>query len=113
MNEQPTTLQELLSRRVSANAPLSTEQLVQQTLGNISRILHAKNADYGDAFHKRFEKYGMLSALIRLEDKMNRLDNLISNDVVANVNETLEDTLYDLVGYGILTIVELEKLKRQ
>ena len=35
-----------------------------------------KNHDYGDSFSRSFGKYGVTAALVRMEDKWNRLENL-------------------------------------
>ncbi|WP_230877470.1 nucleotide modification associated domain-containing protein [Paenibacillus polymyxa] len=52
----------------------------------------------------------MLSALIRMDDKMRRLENLVQGSK-AKVEESIEDTLLDQIGYGILALVELRKQK--
>lgn len=72
-------------------------------------ILEKKNKDYGDSFHKQFSKFGMVSALIRISDKFNRLDNLITTNAKPEVSdESVKDTLMDLAGYCIKTLEELE-----
>jgi len=73
----------------------------------IAETLTKKNKDYGDSFHKRYTKHGILSAFIRMEDKWGRFENLI--DSKAEVDESIEDTLRDLAGYCILTLRELER----
>ena len=68
----------------------------------------AKDSDYGDSFGKTFEKYGIVSALIRMSDKMNRLDNLASSNTMQ-VDESIEDTLLDLANYAMLTYLQIHK----
>ena len=68
-----------------------------------------KDSDYGDSFGKTFDKYGIVSALIRMSDKMNRLDNLASNSNQMKVDESIEDTLLDLANYAMLTYLEIHK----
>ena len=75
----------------------------------ICRELHdaykAKNADYGDSFAMVREKYPN-AILIRLNDKLNRLETLM-NGVEQHVNdESIEDTLLDLANYCIMELVE-------
>lgn len=71
-------------------------------------LYYRKNQDYGDSFGRIYNKRGALSALIRLEDKINRLDSIISNDGEVLVeDETLEDTLIDLANYSIMWLMEL------
>lgn len=73
----------------------------------LHKLYSDKNADYGDSFHKTFEEYGMTSVLIRLSDKLNRLKALQEKD--AQVDESIRDTLMDLAGYCLLTILEIEE----
>jgi len=68
-----------------------------------------KDSDYGDSFGKTFEKYGIVSALIRMSAKMNRLDNLASNSNQMKVDESIEDTLLDLANYAMLTYLQIHK----
>lgn len=68
-------------------------------------IYQAKNADYGNSFSEQYKEHGMVSSVIRLDDKMRRLKQLTKND--ALVNESIEDTLLDLANYAIMTVMEL------
>lgn len=87
------------------------EWIVNKT-NELQQTLIKKNTDYGDAFAKRFQKHGILSAFIRMEDKWLRLENLIANKNNNLVDESIEDTVKDLIGYGLLTLIELEKEKQ-
>lgn len=70
----------------------------------------AKNADYGDSFHKSVEKYGLIAALTRMSDKFGRCETLILNGQKNKVaDESLYDTLIDLASYAIMTAMELKK----
>ena len=89
---------------------LSQEQRIEEVCSDVAALLKKKNHDYGNSFSIQFEKYGVMSAMIRMDDKMRRLENLIKG-THAEVNESIEDTLIDLVGYGALALVELRKLK--
>lgn len=81
---------------------------IEDVCQQVEELLKKKNHDYGNSFSLQFEKYGIMSAMIRMDDKMRRLDNLISGSK-AQVDESIEDSLRDLVGYGILALVELSK----
>lgn len=75
----------------------------------ICRELHdtykAKNADYGDSFAMVRNKYPN-AILIRLNDKLNRLETLM-NGAKRHVNdESVDDTLLDLANYCIMELVE-------
>lgn len=70
-----------------------------------------KNHDYGDSFSRSFKKYGLVAAMVRMEDKWNRLDNMASGAEQKVADETIRDTLLDLAGYCIMTTMELDKQK--
>ena len=74
-------------------------------------IYKAKNVDYGDSVHDTFLKYGLLSFLVRMEDKISRLRSLtLKGKKEQRVkNESILDTLQDLANYAILAIIELEE----
>ena len=79
------------------------ETLARSYTENLSETLIAKNADYGNSFSESYKKHGLVSATIRLEDKLNRLNNLLKNE--AQVDESIDDTLLDIAGYAILTLI--------
>jgi hypothetical protein len=67
-----------------------------------------KNNDYGNAAQRSFEKFGIISYVMRLGDKMNRLEALTDTNVEQKVKgEKIEDTLMDLAAYAIMAIESL------
>lgn len=70
-----------------------------------------KNHDYGDSFSRSFKKYGLVAAMVRMEDKWNRLDNMASGAEQKVADETIRDTLLDLAGYCVMTTMELDREK--
>ena len=84
------------------------EQLISQVCDSVKELLIRKNRDYGSSFSKQYEKYGVMSGLIRMDDKMARLANLV-NGAKQEIDESIEDSLQDLAGYAILTLVEMRK----
>lgn len=76
-----------------------------EVLHELMDIYEAKNTDYGDSFSKIYQKFGLLSTVIRLTDKINRLETLIQKE--AMVNESIEDTLIDIANYSIMTVMEI------
>ena len=79
----------------------------QELLDYLHNLYITKNHDYGDSVHDTYEKYGLVSFLTRLEDKMNRARILNSNDALVN-DEKIEDTLLDLANYSIIAVMELK-----
>ena len=71
-------------------------------------IYAAKNSDYGNSFEMTLDKYGIIGAIIRMQDKMNRIDGYYwKPDEDKKVDESLIDTLEDLGNYAIMTSVWL------
>lgn len=87
----------------------SQDQWITEKTEEIKSTLIRKNSDYGDAFAKRYQKHGILSAFIRMEDKWLRLENLISGSKQQVSDESIRDTVQDLAGYCLLTLIELDK----
>ena len=78
-----------------------------EILEEMKEIHKKKNDDYGNNFHKRFEKWGFLTALLRLSDKMERLENIYEKGEIQVKDESVYDTLIDLANYAVMTAVEL------
>ena len=68
-----------------------------------------KNSDYGDSFGKSFKEFGIISAIVRIGDKYNRLVSLCKEPTTPKVkDESITDTLMDLANYCLMTVIELE-----
>lgn len=89
------------------NEPPKAEE-IRQACDSVRDLLIRKNHDYGDSFAQQYAKYGLQSALIRMDDKMRRLETL-ADGAEAQVAESIEDTLADLAGYALLALVEARK----
>ena len=83
---------------------MTFDEQVDKFTSLLADTLKRKNADYGDSFNQQYKKYGMTSSLIRLEDKQRRLENLVLNGN-QQVDESIDDTLLDVSGYAILTLI--------
>ena len=66
-----------------------------------------KNADYGNSFDKSMNEFGLMSAVVRMSDKMERLKSLVKKDAKVK-DESVEDTLLDLANYCIMTVMHLK-----
>ena len=78
-------------------------------MNHLNETYRAKNKDYGDAFGKSHEKYGAIAGLTRINDKFNRLEELILSGEQLVEDETVLDTLLDLANYSIMLYMELEE----
>ena len=76
---------------------------------HLNEIYRRKNADYGDSFGETFRKLGIISAVTRITDKVNRLQSLCVHAAQVH-DESVKDTLLDLANYAIMSVIELERL---
>lgn len=83
-------------------------QIHKKLCDQLNETYQKKNSDYGDSFGKSVRKRGITAAMVRMEDKWNRLDNLTLHPENIMVNdETIGDTLLDLANYCLMTYMEL------
>ena len=75
---------------------------------DIAELVEKKDKDYNHAFSKTLKEYGNVAYFLRIDDKLNRLKNLMLNNNNAEVNETVEDTLKDIIGYTLLMLKEIK-----
>lgn len=83
-------------------------QLHQELVNYLHNLYITKNTDYGNSVHDTYIKYGLVSYLVRIEDKLNRARTLSKQERMVN-DEKLEDTLLDLANYAILAVIELKQ----
>ena len=83
------------------------EKAFEEVLAEMLQTFLKKNHDYGNSFSKTFSEFGLVSAVVRMNDKMERLKSLLKAD--AKVNESVRDTLMDLANYSVMTVMELDK----
>ena len=68
-------------------------------------LFKKKNQDYGNAF----AVYGPVGVLVRMGDKIARLQSISNKGITLVNNETLRDTLIDLHNYSAMAIMLLDK----
>lgn len=81
---------------------------IMKSLHSKQEALYAeKNEKYQDAFGKTYAEYGPTVAIIRLEDKLNRVKALVAAGLDGSNGESLVDTLTDMANYANMFIIEL------
>jgi hypothetical protein len=70
-------------------------------------LFKKKNQDYGDAF----ANYGSIGILVRMGDKINRMQSITTNHISLINTESLRDTLIDLHNYSAMAIMLLDEKK--
>ncbi len=71
----------------------------------VTRTVISKQKDYGP---ENISKFGMWGIIVRLHDKIARLDNLLStkrSGFNSVAGETIYDTLMDIVGYSTVALL--------
>lgn len=82
----------------------------------MNRVVGPKNQDYAgsnDAF-RNLRRRGLLGVLVRMDDKMSRLDGYIERNSLQVQGESAIDTCVDLANYAIILacmIVEERTIK--
>lgn len=84
-----------------------TAQRMHDAHKELQEIFVKKNTDYGNSFEESLEKHGLIAAIVRMEDKMSRLNTLSKNEALVK-DESIIDTLKDLSNYALMTAVWLE-----
>ena len=67
-----------------------------------------KNRKYGDAFTDTIKKYGYISAITRMNDKFNRIEQFTLNGF-KDEEEGLRDSLMDLANYCYMYVMEIDR----
>ena len=91
---------------------MDMEMKINEACNDLARILKEKNKKYGDSFFKTADEYGNAVLLLRVQDKLNRLKQLlILKDKFSGLEESVEDTFLDLAGYAILSKIYIQNKK--
>lgn len=83
--------------------------LFKSLTDKMNDIFKKKRSDYGPSTSETYDKFGPVSMLIRMYDKLSRLDNLLVKSKENKVDESVDDTLLDLANYALITLLELQK----
>lgn len=90
-------------------------QKFEQITDEMFDLYKRKNVDYGNSVAKTFDEYGLVSFLVRIEDKLNRVSTLAKKSSTEQQvkDEKIEDTLLDLANYSIMALIELDRVKSE
>lgn len=96
-------------------------KFAEETFTSIHQLIQKKNADYTGNSDDPFANFRMVEHLshgkvsteqgvfTRLSDKFSRLGSLMGGGVAQN--ESIDDSLRDIIGYSILYLALLEEQK--
>ena len=80
---------------------------LRKVQGEALELFRNKNADYGDAF----ADYGPIGVLVRMGDKIRRLQSVTSRGINLVEDEQVRDTLIDLHNYSAMAIMLIDEEK--
>lgn len=80
------------------------EEHMEEMCDEIATLVASKNQDYGDAW----QTWGVFTPLVRINDKILRLETIDNNQRILIADETVKDTLRDILGYSALALLWLE-----
>lgn len=86
----------------SWNEGISCKELTHSQI----KLFELKNKRYGNSFHECFKLDGKPYAFGHLQEKINRICSLLALNEKSE-EEPLTDSLKDLLGYCVLTLIEL------
>lgn len=73
-----------------------------------------KNHDYGNSFEESLDQFGIVASIVRMSDKMTRLESLTDESKTQQVgSESLLDTLEDLSNYAAMTACWLRGIREE
>jgi len=81
-----------------------TLNALSEIAADVIEIVLQKNADYGDAWQKQ----GGAGWAVRLSDKLCRIENLSDGREALVLDESIEQTLIDAIGYSLLGLLYLK-----
>jgi len=105
MNNLPYRLFSNTSNSSNINRVEQMETIQKEGL----ELFRKKNQDYGDAF----ASYGVIGVLVRMGDKISRLQSITTNSISLINSESLRDTLIDLHNYSAMAIMLLDEDKKK
>lgn len=80
------------------------ENAINELAPEVAQLVIKKHRDYSAANILDCPIDPRMGVLVRLNDKLRRLGNLLSNDKNPN-NESIRDTWADIVGYGLIGLM--------
>ena len=89
---------------------MSTDRVIQYTNvhNEAFELFKKKNKDYGDAF----ADYGSVGVLVRLGDKIRRMQSITASQIKLINTESLRDTLIDLHNYSAMAIMLMDEKEK-
>lgn len=82
--------------------PNTFDDAVHSIMNRLGALMISKQHDYGP---RNITDFGEIGCLIRANDKMARLKNLLKDTSSKPKNESIEDSWTDLANYAIIALM--------
>jgi hypothetical protein len=109
LDEKTTNLNDLIPDNVNAFGNVQNKRVNQMTTiqKEALSIFTKKNHDYGDSF----ATYGPTGVIVRIGDKIQRLQSITRKGITMVNDESIRDTLMDLHNYCAMAIMLMDEDK--
>lgn len=87
------------------NQPKTFEEALDVVLAEMRATMIKKNGDYSSRNVDNIAEFGELGVLIRANDKMARLKNLLYHNKHEPANESVYDTWLDNANYSVIAMM--------
>lgn len=77
-------------------------------LDHLESVYRRKNADYGNSAHHTYVEFGEVALVVRISDKLSRLQTLLSGAEAKVKDESILDTIGDAVTYLVILCAEMD-----
>lgn len=105
-------LQRIIDNDLNEEVPesITSESIskFKEITDSMVKTYEAKNHDYGNSFDQSLNEFGLVSSVVRLGDKMNRIKSLIKKEAKVK-DESIKDTFLDMANYAIMTVMWMNK----
>lgn len=81
---------------------VANEDDFEKITNSMHEIFIKKNHDYGNSFEQSLNKFGIIASVVRMGDKMNRIESLVNKEAEVK-DESILDTIMDLANYCVMT----------
>lgn len=108
LNIKHDSIQEAV-RSLQEKSVVNTGEAYAGVIQELSETYVKKNADYGNSFEKTLDKRGLIPAIVRMEEKMERMEKIWDTEKTLVEDEDIIDSAMDLANYAIMTAMWLKK----
>lgn len=112
MNTRLKTVEQGLMNLGSRPVISNSVQSFMDITTDMTKTYAAKNHDYGNSFEQSCNKFGIIASVVRLGDKMNRIESLAIKKAEVK-DESIKDTLLDMANYAIMTVMWLNTQSKE